>query len=151
MNTVIIYPNPVEPFNVVVVHPAYNDRWTEQGALELARLDAHAISDETAEFELDVLPLDHPCDAECPFFNAWRWDGVAITTDMAVAREIHHSLLLHAVYQQIDWAGAAGNVPLRATLLAIQATLHGAPRAVDQIDNPADLEAYWPEGLGREH
>jgi len=150
---VIIYPNNEgEEGNVVVTIPFYNHTtWSEEQAQDKAWEAALLHSSELVWIDDSMLPGDHDCNIECMFFNAWRWDGQTVKTDLAAALKIKWGLIKHAIYQQIDWANGAWDDAEVARLIQIKEGLNADPSQVNAIATIGELETYWPEQLSKRH
>ena len=149
---VIIYPNKDAEGNVVVVMPFYrHTTWSEEQAQDKAWTAALLHSSELVWVDDSTLPGDHDCNTECLFFNAWRWDGQTVKTDLAAALKINWSVIKHTINRQLDWANDAWDDAEVARLTEIRAGLIADPSQVDAIATIGELETYWPEQLSSSH
>jgi hypothetical protein len=92
----IIFSNPNQPYNVVVVTPAYGGIGETRTDLELIEaLTAQAIglnlngindSDGYRIVDAATLPSDHDCDTGCLLYDAWRLVDGAVVVDLRAAR-----------------------------------------------------------------
>ena len=118
----IIFNNPNDPFNVVVITPAYNgigesrtdEQMIEAIAAQAIELNLSGINDSDGYriVSSDVLPSDHDCDTVCYLYNAWRLvDGHvvvdipaarALVDDPSLSNTVNISVLEEALKMQLD-------------------------------------------------
>lgn len=94
----IIFNNPNDPFNVVVVTPAYDgigetrtdEQMIEAVTAQAIELNLSGINDSDGYqiVSSDVLPSDHDCDTGCYLYNAWRLVNGIVVVDIPAARAL---------------------------------------------------------------
>ena len=142
-----------------VLIPAYNDKITGQrpGETEAAYLDRVIARNMETGVLSPAVPFRVIEDTELPtrdYRDAWRFDGVAITHDMVVARqmkfnqEIRPERNKRLAVLDVEWsrAMAQGNAVLAGQIETKRQTLRDIPQTVDlsRISDPVVLKAFVP-------
>jgi len=92
------------------------------------------------------------------FFEAWEWDGAAVTVNMTKARTIHIEQIraarnkdLAALDVPFMRAVETDNASDQATIATNKQSLRDIPATFDlsSAGTPDELKALWPSGLSR--